>query len=81
MKITNNNIENVLEDDLLPEYDFDFSKSHPNRFAKILKNQSNFIQLEPDIQKVFKNSDDVNNALRAFINAIPKKKKKILQKV
>jgi len=57
---------------MLPEYDLDFSKSKKNRFAEVLKRQGNYIELEPDIQKVFKNSEEVNNALRAFINVIPK---------
>jgi hypothetical protein len=69
-----------IEDDLLPEYNFDFSKSKPNRFAPILKKQTNFIQLEPDIQKVFKSSEEVNSALRAFIQAIPNRNKKAFQK-
>lgn len=56
-----------IEADLLPEYDF-FSKSKPNRFASVLKNQGNYIQLEPDISKVFSNSEEVNKALRAYIN-------------
>jgi len=72
MKYTKNNNISEQDDDLLPEYELDFSKSKPNRFAKALKQQNNFIQLEPDIQKVFKNSEEVNLALRAFINAIPK---------
>ncbi len=79
-KIKNITIEidnNIIEDDeMLDHYDFDYSKAKPNRFAAILSEQSGFIKLQPDIQKVFKNSDDVNNALRAFINAIPKKKRK-----
>ena len=70
-----------IEDDLLPEYDLDFSKSKPNRFAHALKNQGNFIQLDPDIVKYFNNAEDVNNALRAIINAIPKNRMKTLQKV
>ena len=73
MKSTKINLNS--SDDLHPEYDLDFSKSKPNRFSKSLKNQSNFIQLEPDVHKVFRNSDEVNNALRAVINAMPKRKK------
>lgn len=79
MRNIKNNSENKMDDDLLPEYEFDFSKSKPNRFAQALKKQGNYIQLEADIQKVFKNSEDVNKALRAFINAIPKHTKRKLQ--
>lgn len=72
---------NDIDDDLLPEYDLDFSKSKPNRFAQILKNQGNYIQLDSDLIQYFHNSEEVNNALRAFINAIPKHSIKALQNV
>ncbi|MCX6152637.1 MAG: hypothetical protein NT007_00600 [Candidatus Kapabacteria bacterium] len=81
MKNTTTKKEIELEDDLLPEYGLDFSKSKPNRFAQALKNQERYIQLEPDIQKVFRNSVEVNNALRAFINAIPNHNKRKTQSV
>ncbi len=79
MKNTKN--KTIGNDDLQPEYDLDFSKSKPNRFSKSLQSQSNFIQLEPDVHKVFRNSDEVNNALRAVINAMPKRKKNKSQEV
>jgi len=63
-----------LDDDLKPEYDFDYAKSKPNKFAQKLKEQDRYIQLEPDVYKIFKNSNDVNNALRSLINAIPRKR-------
>lgn len=81
MKNTTNKKEENIEDEMLNEYDLDFSKSKPNRFAKLLKSQSNYIELEPDIEKVFKTSEEVNNALRAFINAIPKNQKRKYQKI
>jgi hypothetical protein len=81
MKNTIDKNENELDDDMQVEYDFDFSKSKPNRFAKILKQHSNIIELEPDIQKVFRNSEEVNIALRALISAIPSHKKRKTQKV
>lgn len=80
MKNTINKNENELDEDMLSEYDFDFSKSKPNRFAKTLKNQANIIELEPDIQKVFRNSEEVNVALRALISAMPRHKKRKTQK-
>ena len=60
------------EDDMLEHYDFDYSKAKPNRFAPILAEQEGYIKLQPDIQKVFKNSDDVNNFLRSIIKNYPK---------
>jgi hypothetical protein len=59
------------EDDLLPEYNFDYRKAHPNRFAAKEEDDSVIVKLEPDIAKVFKTSEDVNKALRAILSAIP----------
>ena len=69
--------DKVMDDDLLPEYDFDFTKSKPNPYAERLRRQENIVKLEPDIAKIFKTSEDVNNALRAIINSFPKSRKRI----
>ncbi len=66
------------DDEMLDNYDFDYSKAQPNRFAPLLAEQNGFIKLQPDIHKVFQTSDQVNNALRALINAIPKEKKEMI---
>lgn len=58
-------------DDLLPEYNFDYGQAHPNRFSSQI-NKSITVELEPDIARVFKNSQAVNTALRAILSAIPK---------
>jgi hypothetical protein len=71
MKSSSEIIEN--EDDIREEYDF--SDSKPNKYAAILKRQARLVTLEPDVFKVFHTSEQVNNALRAFINAIPKSNK------
>ena len=68
--IQNFNSNEELEEDLLPEYNFDYSKAKPNRFA-ITNNDNITVKLEPDVAKVFKTSEDVNKALRAIISAIP----------
>jgi len=56
-------------EDMLPEYDFDYSKAKPNRFAQQTKQIT--VTLEPDVAKVFTNSEAVNKALRAILTAIP----------
>jgi len=67
MKIT----ESIEPDtDMLPEYDFDFSKSKPNRFAEIKSNVT--IVLDSDVAAVFTTSEAVNKALRAILSALPK---------
>jgi hypothetical protein len=58
-------------DDLLPEYDFDYSKARPNRFADKMNQDSLVVLVDPDVAKVFNTPEAVNNALRAIIHAIP----------
>jgi len=59
-----------LEDDLLPEYDFDYSKAKPNPYATRAARQRAII-LEADLAKVFQTSEQVNKALRALLEAMP----------
>lgn len=78
MKTTSNK---ELEDDLLDNYDFDFSKSKPNRFAKALRKQNHLVELESDVAKYFKTSEQVNQALRAILTAYPKSSKRLANAV
>lgn len=56
---------------MLPEYDFDYSKAKPNRFAgRIDKNQV-VVELDSDVAEVFSDSESVNNVLRALIATMP----------
>ncbi|MDF5721734.1 MAG: hypothetical protein PUP91_14895 [Rhizonema sp. PD37] len=72
MKNTQNSENNQnLEDDLLPEYNFDYHQARPNRFATQVDETKITITLESDVAKVFKTSEDVNKALRAILSAIP----------
>ncbi len=72
-KKTNNT--NRIEDDLLAEYDLDYSKSRPNRFAADFASGGVAVVLEPDIAAVFRSSKSVNAALRSIITARPGRKK------
>lgn len=54
------------------EYRFDYKKAKPNRFASRIKNAPLVALIDPDVAKVFKTADEVNNALRALISAMPK---------
>ena len=54
-------------EDLLPEYNFDYSTAKPNRFAHKGVN----VTLDEDIAKVFTTSESVNKALRAILSALP----------
>lgn len=74
-KATKQEIKNMKEtipskDDMLSEYDLDYSKAKTNRFAK---DYHISITLDPDVASVFKTSEAVNKALRALLSAIPSK--------
>jgi hypothetical protein len=60
-----------LNDDLRPEYHFDYSKAKPNRFAvqtsTIEEASPTSIQLDPDIAAIFPTTASVNNALRLLV--------------
>lgn len=57
-------------DDLLPEYDLDYTRAKPNRFASA-KSQRTVAVLDEDLSKVFTTTESVNKALRALIEAVP----------
>lgn len=68
-----NEAESLEADDLRPEYDFDYSKARPNRFAtgdgscRVVA-----VQLDPDVAEVFTTAESVNAVLRALINSMPR---------
>jgi hypothetical protein len=59
-------------DDLLPEYNFDYSQARPNRFASTSEKRITVI-LDPDVAEIFQTSEAVNRALRCLLSAIPEK--------
>ncbi|MGB5633692.1 MAG: hypothetical protein WBM86_13075 [Waterburya sp.] len=65
------NNERHLEEDLLPEYNFDYSQAHRNRFAAST-DKTITVKLEADVAEIFRTSEEVNKALRAIISAMPK---------
>jgi hypothetical protein len=61
-----------LDDDILPEYDFDYRQAKPNRFVPQNEEQQlKVIVLDEDVAKVFKTPESVNKVLRALIEAMP----------
>lgn len=61
-----------VSEDMQPEYNLDYSKSSPNRFAGRMADRI-VVLLDPDISEVFTTPEAVNTALRALISAMPKK--------
>lgn len=60
------------EDDLLPEYQFDYQKAKSNRFANQSgKQKLKVVVLDEDVAQVFTTSESVNKVLRALIKAMP----------
>ena len=59
------------DDDMLPEYRFDYSKAKPNRFAARIKKGSRPVVLDPDVAAVFSTPESVNAVLRALIATMP----------
>jgi hypothetical protein len=57
--------------DLSPEYEFDYSKAKPNRFAGRSDPEPVIIALAPDVAKVFKDAESVNSVLRSILKAMP----------
>jgi len=61
----------VDRDDLQPEYQFDYTKAKPNRFAQRPADGSLVVVLDPDIARVFNTPEAVKKVLRALIATMP----------
>ncbi|MEI6776355.1 MAG: hypothetical protein WCK70_05610 [Chloroflexales bacterium] len=58
-------------EDLKPEYQFDYTKAKPNRFAQQHADGSLVVILDPDIAHVFTTPESVKKVLRALIATMP----------
>jgi hypothetical protein len=57
-----------INDELRPEYEFDYSKAVRGKYyPRLLKEGSNIVVLEPDIAESFRDSTAVNEALRSLL--------------
>jgi uncharacterized protein (DUF4415 family) len=63
------------QDDLLPEYRFDYRRAKPNRFAGEGTKQEVSVILDEDVAEVFTTPESVNKALRALIEVVPQVKR------
>jgi len=58
-----------IQDELRPEYNFDYSKAVRGKYYKrLMEEGSNVVVLEPDVAKVFQDSASVNEALRSLLD-------------
>jgi hypothetical protein len=51
-------------DEMLNEYDFDYSKAKPNRFAQKYRQDQRTVVLDDDVANDFPSAEAVNEALR-----------------
>jgi hypothetical protein len=54
------------------EYQFDYRKSRPNRFASLTTGGAVAVVLDSDVAAVFQTPESVNSLLRSVITALPK---------
>jgi len=58
-----------IQDELRPEYNFDYSKAVRGKYyKKLMEEGSNVAVLEPDVAKAFQDSASVNEALRSLLD-------------
>jgi len=60
-----------MADELREDYQFDYSKAKPNRFAAALKKGGRLVVLDPEVAAAFVGSDTVNAVLRALLQTMP----------
>jgi hypothetical protein len=66
--------------ELRAEYNFDYRKARPNRFAGRNKDRL-VVVLDPDVSQVFTTPESVNTVLRALIATMPQSaKRKVVAK-
>jgi hypothetical protein len=60
------------EDELLPEYRFNYQKAKPNRFAAHDETKKRMlVLLDDDVAQIFTTPEAVNKVLRALIESMP----------
>jgi len=52
-------------------YTFDYQKAKPDRFTSRMQESPLVVVLDPDVARVFTSAEEVNQALRALISAMP----------
>lgn len=63
---------NRQNDDMRPEYAFDYSKGVRGKYYRqLLREGSNVVVLDPDVAEQFRTSVAVNEALRELLKASP----------
>jgi hypothetical protein len=66
----------VNSEEMLPEYDLDYTKAKPNRFSGRISKDRVVVLLDPEVSQVFTTPESVNTVLRALITAMPQGSKR-----
>jgi hypothetical protein len=69
MNMQEDKLENAEADEPKEQYDFDYRKAKPNRFAARLAQEQLMVVLDPDTAAIFPTSEAVNEALRVLATA------------
>ena len=64
-------VNSKLPGKMRPEYDFDYTKDRPNRFAGRIDQDQLVVVLDRDISQVFTTPESVKTVLRALITSMP----------
>ena len=75
-KMSTSKSRTVEPPEMLPEYNFDYSKARPNRFAGRISEERLVVLLDPEVSQVFTTPEAVNAVLRALVAALPKSTKR-----
>ncbi len=67
-------------DELLPEYDLDYSKSKPNRFAEKYQQMQRTVVLDSDVAENFPSAESVNEALRFLVRVTQENRESLQNK-
>lgn len=67
-------VENEMEDELRPEYDFtQMEGGVRGKYVKQYRQKTNLVLLDPDVAQAFPNDEAVNDALRLLIQVAQQK--------
>lgn len=61
-----------LDDEMLPEYNFNYEKAKSNRFTARSRKNMTVVVLDEDVAQVFTTPESVNKALKALIEVVPR---------
>jgi hypothetical protein len=72
MKKTSKSNRATTSDNMQAEYQFDYTKARPNRFAPKFPEGGRVVVLDPDIAQLFTSRESDSAVLRALIATMPK---------